>query len=98
MSLGAEVVAGLSKVEPGTPEGSSSLVPKQRGSSSDEVAAPAGEVHLSEASRLLPQGAGPSAPGLRLRPGQRGAPSWHELDLECKTFNLIYMQKNCSRT
>ncbi|KAL4446298.1 hypothetical protein ABPG77_003105 [Micractinium sp. CCAP 211/92] len=64
-----EVLAGLTEAEPGTPAGSGSQVRAWRDSSIGKAAAPAGEVHLSEGSPLLPEGAGPSVPGLRRRPG-----------------------------
>ncbi len=74
--LAADVLADLTKAEPGAPSNSGSPVCAQRGSSSsDEAAAPAVEAHLSEASPLLSQGAGLSALSLRRRPGHSEAPS-----------------------
>ena len=68
-SLAAEVLAARAAAEPSTLEGSSSPVHMQRcgSSSSNEAAAPAGDAHLSDAAPLLPDVAGPSAPGLRRR-------------------------------
>lgn len=80
LSLAAEVEAALAVAEPasmpaGTPAGSVSAVHRQRGSSSDAAALPAGEVHLSEAAAMLAGREGPSAPGLRRRQAHEEAPS-----------------------
>ncbi|KAL4446302.1 hypothetical protein ABPG77_003109 [Micractinium sp. CCAP 211/92] len=64
-----EVLADLTKAEPGAPAGSGSSVHEQRGSNSAEAAAPDGEIRLSESAPLLPSVGKPSAPGLRRRPG-----------------------------
>ncbi len=71
--LAAEVLS-LIEGQSGACAGSSSrLVPVQRGSNSGDAAARAGDVDLSEATPLLAEGAGPSAPSLRRRLGHADA-------------------------
>lgn len=69
-----EVEATRSVAEPSTPAGSGSPVRWPRGRSSDEAAVPAGDVHLSETARLLPDRAAQPTSGLRRRQGREEAP------------------------